>query len=507
MNPDLKLTIWNVLFGVLAALIIFFILTRTARETKNQKKPKPHFKFILISVFCVIFVGAGFYSLFLFNSDNARTVKFPTTGGNLNQIDWSITASILITIILLATATFKNISLRKRIEKDLRDAKIAAQNVYEDLQMEAEALAEAKAKEEAILLSIGDGLIATDEKGKIVLINQIAEGMLDQKNEEVIGQVFYEAILMEDEKGVSVPLEKHPIKIALSISTTTTTTTTTTGPTYYFVSKNKTKFPIAITVTPVMLMGKVIGTIEVFRDITREKEIDKAKGEFVSLASHQLRTPLTTVSWYTEMILNGDVGPVPQGQKKYLQAIYQGNNRMIELVNTLLDVSRIELGTFKIEPIETDIIALAQNVLLELNPRIEKKKISMTKRFGKDVPLFLSDPKLLRMVVQNILTNAIEYTPEDGKIDFAITVENFKTILMKVTDTGCGIPKNQQDKIFTKLFRADNVRAKDTDGTGLGLYIVKSIVENAGGKIWFESEENKGTTFYVSFPYKKLLKI
>ena len=213
------------------------------------------------------------------------------------------------------------------------------------------------------------------------------------------------------------------------------------------------------------------------------------------------------MSWYTEMILNGDVGPVPQGQKKYLQAIYQGNNRMIELVNTLLDVSRIELGTFKIEPIETDIIALAQNVLLELNPRIEKKKISMTKRFGKDVPLFLSDPKLLRMVVQNILTNAIEYTPEDGKIDFAITVENFKTILMKVTDTGCGIPKNQQDKIFTKLFRADNVRAKDTDGTGLGLYIVKSIVENAGGKIWFESEENKGTTFYVSFPYKKLLKI
>ncbi len=114
-----------------------------------------------------------------------------------------------------------------------------------------------------------------------------------------------------------------------------------------------------------------------------------------------------------------------------------------------------------------------------------------------------ADPKLLRMVVQNILSNAVKYTPEGGKIELSISLADKKNILLKISDTGYGIPKNQQDRIFTKLFRADNVRDKDTDGTGLGLYIVKSIVENSGGKIWFKSsgeEENSGTTFYVELP-------
>jgi two-component system sensor histidine kinase VicK len=116
-----------------------------------------------------------------------------------------------------------------------------------------------------------------------------------------------------------------------------------------------------------------------------------------------------------------------------------------------------------------------------------------------------ADPKLLRMVMQNILSNAVKYTPEGGKIDFSITFADGKNILVKISDTGYGIPRNQQDKIFTKLFRADNVRDKDTDGTGLGLYIVKSIVDNSGGKIWFTSseEKNKGSTFYVTLPLNR----
>ena len=120
-----------------------------------------------------------------------------------------------------------------------------------------------------------------------------------------------------------------------------------------------------------------------------------------------------------------------------------------------------------------------------------------------------ADPKHLRMVVQNILSNAVKYTHEGGKIDVSISLADKNNILLKIDDTGYGIPRNQQDKIFTKLFRADNVRDKDTDGTGLGLYIVKSIVENAGGKIWFKSsseEANKGTTFYVLLPLDRVRK-
>ena len=147
------------------------------------------------------------------------------------------------------------------------------------------------------------------------------------------------------------------------------------------------------------------------------------------------------------------------------------------------------------------------NMLDELKLKIEKKKLLITKNFNKDIPIFSIDPKLLCMVFQNLLSNAVEYTPSGGKIELAISFLPARVgekekgeIQIKISDTGYGIPKNQQDKIFTKFFRADNVRNKDTEGTGLGLYIVKSIVENSGGKIRFESEENKGTTFYITLP-------
>ena len=191
---------------------------------------------------------------------------------------------------------------------------------------------------------------------------------------------------------------------------------------------------------------------------------------------------------------------------------------MVELVDTLLNVSRIELGTFKVEPTPTDVIALARSVLDEQRPKIEKKKLTVAKEFSPSVQICSTDPKLLRIIFQNLLSNSVEYTPPRGKIEFAISVESKssrKTLLVKVSDKGYGIPKNQQGQIFTKLFRADNVRDKDTDGTGLGLYIVKSIIENLGGKIWFESParsklgsrkaaagkgNNPGTTFYVPLP-------
>lgn len=417
---------------------------------------------------------------------------------------------------------FRDTTDRRQTEKNLKNANIAAQNVLEDLSIEKLKAEMAKAKEEAILLSIGDGLLATDEKGNIILINKTAEKLLGKKSKEVMGKVFSEVILIEDEKGVHIPLEKHPISMALVNGTTTT------GPAYYYVRKDKIKFPVAITVTPVILDGGVIGTIQVFKDITREKEIDKVKTEFVSLASHQLRTPLSTVSWYVEMLLAGDAGKLNEEQKKYLDEVYHGNQRMVELVNALLNVSRLELGTFLIEPEPTNVVGLARSVMDEQKPQIDEKKITLSPSFEKNIPQIQADPKFLRMVFQNLLSNAVKYTPEKGTINFGLrlvkrgeSVDKQKasedSLAIVVSDNGYGIPKNQQDKIFTKLFRADNVREKDTEGTGLGLYVVKAIIDQAGGKIWFsspgaapaggqgsalggESSKNPGTTFYVTLP-------
>ena len=327
-------------------------------------------------------------------------------------------------------------------------------------------------------------------------MNKIAEELLGWKIEEAIGKLYNEIISLEDEKGTFISLKERQLAKALTSSTTTTTSTTS----LYLRSKNKIKFPVAITVSPIILDNKIIGVVEVFRDITHEKEVDKAKTEFVSLASHQLRTPLSAVNWYTEMLLGGDVGKLNAQQQKYLDEVYRGNKRMVTLVNSLLNVSRLELGTFAIEPEPTDVIKVLENTVGEYRKQIEAKRIKLFRSFGKNLPIIPADPKLLHMIMENILSNAVKYTPEGGKIEISLSLDNQKNILLKISDTGYGIPKNQQDKIFTKLFRADNVREKDTEGTGLGLYIVKSIIDNSKGKIWFTSEENKGTTFFVSIP-------
>jgi signal transduction histidine kinase len=230
-------------------------------------------------------------------------------------------------------------------------------------------------------------------------------------------------------------------------------------------------------------------------------DIDKAKTEFVSLASHQLRTPLSAISWYTEMLLSGDVGPITEGQEKYLTEVYKGNQRMISLVNALLNVTRMTLGTFVLEPEMVDLVTLIHSVLLEQTPEIEKRQLHITTIFEPSIPIIESDAKLLRMVMQNLISNAIKYTPPHGSIELSLCLDPAgKHFLFSVADTGVGIPTSQHERIFTRLFRADNVRANDTEGNGLGLYIVKAIIENSGGRVWFESEENHGSTFHVELP-------
>lgn len=325
------------------------------------------------------------------------------------------------------TAVFRNITDQKQIEKELKDARIAAQNVLEDLSVEKAEVEAARAKEEAILYSVGDGLISTDEKGNITLINKSAEKLLGLENEEIVGKLLVEAIRAVDEKEAPVPTQKRPVNMALS---TGTTTTTTTGPTYYYMRKDKTKFPVAITVTPVKLEGKIIGVIEIFRDITRETEVDKAKSEFVSLASHQLRTPLSAIKWYSKMLLDEDVGKTTEKQKEYLEEIHSGNERMVSLVNALLSVSRIELGAFVVVPKKVNLVTICKDVLEGVKKDIAHKGLNVKEEFKK-VPDIEADPSYIRIIFQNLITNAIKYTPEKGVIIITIDKTN-KDILMRV---------------------------------------------------------------------------
>ena len=245
--------------------------------------------------------------------------------------------------------------------------------------------------------------------------------------------------------------------------------------------------------------------VSIAYDKTKEKEIDRAKTEFVSLASHQLRTPLSSINWYAEMLLAGDAGEITEDQKSFIKEISKGNKRMVDLVNSLLDVSRLELGTFAVEPEPMEICDSAKSIIKELKQDINKKKLKLNFDCSKEIPTINADPKLVRIIFQNLLSNAVKYTPEKGEIDLSIST-NKKYIVIKVEDNGMGVPKSQQDKLFDKLFRADNVKSADTEGTGLGLYLVKQILDSSGGTISFKSEEDKGTKFTVRLPLSGMKK-
>ena len=269
--------------------------------------------------------------------------------------------------------------------------------------------------------------------------------------------------------------------------------------------KDGTSYQAELSIFPIREGNQVLFYVSLCADITARKEIDRAKTEFVSLASHQLRTPLSAIRWYSEMLLSKYVGELNEKQRQYVKEIYAGNLRMVELVNALLNVSRIDLGTFASEPEPVNLVEICESVLSELTPQIIEKKQTVDRIFSSAPQSYNADPKLIRIVFQNFLSNSVKYTQPEGHIIAEISTRE-GSLYIRVADNGYGIPKTQHAKIFEKLFRADNVRQKDTEGTGLGMYIVKAIVESSGGKIWFDSEENMGTTFHVLLPLSGMVK-
>jgi signal transduction histidine kinase len=257
----------------------------------------------------------------------------------------------------------------------------------------------------------------------------------------------------------------------------------------------------------------------VAQDVSKHSELSRAKSDFVALASHQLRTPLSIIKWYVDFIVSGDAGALNPEQMKFLKEVYISNERLIELVNALLDVSRIDVGTFSIEPEPTHITQWIEAALEKLDKEIKTKKLIVRKKFD-EIPEINLDPRLTKIFFENIISNSVKYTPEGGMVQVVMRKTD-TDVLIKISDNGCGIPREQQPKIFTKMFRADNVKKIESVGTGLGLYISKAIIEKSGGKIWFQSpsfdllldpanpeakvpidKQNQGTTFFITIPLK-----
>lgn len=366
--------------------------------------------------------------------------------------------------------------------EDLRKVRAALLNVLEDTDELRRSAVDERNKTMAIIENLTDGVILLNKKKQIEIINSPATELFNIGKKEAIGKCFVDLLDIENIPEIKkILIDKDRIR-------------------NIYREEVATLDGLHLEITSVLLKDEIEekGFLIIIHDVTKEKLIEKMKTEFVSVAAHQLRTPLSAIKWTIRMILDGDVGEINEEQRELLEQTYISNERMIRLINDLLDVSRIEEGRLlydqedtRIEDVLDSVIEASQEMLRNKNMVLEVNK--------KETPKVRIDKEKIGVVIQNLLENAIKYTEQGGKIK--ITLDNDeKNVIFKIEDSGVGIPKSQQDRIFTKFFRAENVTRMETNGTGLGLYTTKNIVQAHKGQIWFESEENKGTTFYFTIP-------
>ncbi len=346
-----------------------------------------------------------------------------------------------------------------------------------------------------LLSSIGEGVFVLDMARKITIINKAAESIFSYTAEELLGRPFDELVRF-------VHADKKALENSVWDDTFKSRSSSVFPNDISVIAKDGTVIPVVIVVAPIIekTSGEVQGLIVTFRDVREERALEEARIGFISIASHQLRTPLTSMRWFSEMLIAGDAGKLNEDQRKFIDRIYQGTDRMISLVNLLLQIARVEAGRLRIQPTLIDLKNIVRGVTLSLKSFLDAKSQPVDVTSTPDpFPTIPMDQEVIWQVFQNLISNASRYGPEKVAISIAMSQKE-EMAEVTVSDNGIGIPKDERERIFEKFFRAENALRLVPEGSGLGLSLVKSLVEGWGGKIWFESEEGRGTTFYFTIP-------
>jgi len=381
--------------------------------------------------------------------------------------------------------------------KALENSRKGLLNILEDIDEAKNKAEEEKNKTLAIITNLADGLLVFDERNNLSLISPQAENFFNISKKEVINLTLSE-------------LTKFPglaslIKILTETLTVKENQAAGNKPGLKEIFRKeftlKEDLLLEVSAVPLMKEEEKTGTLVILHDITREKTIERMKTEFVSLAAHQLRTPLSAIKWTLKILLDGDLGELNPEQRDFVQKTYKSNERMIDLINALLDVARIEEGRYLYKPNLAEFEPIVQFVVNSYKEEIEKKGLKLEfQKPEEKLPKVMLDVEKIRLVLQNLIDNAVKYTPPGGQLTISIK-DAKKEIEFSIKDSGVGIPQDQQERVFTKFFRAANVMRMDTEGTGLGLFISKNIIEAHKGRLWFESTD-QGTTFYFTLPIR-----
>ncbi|MDP3093825.1 MAG: PAS domain-containing sensor histidine kinase [bacterium] len=375
-----------------------------------------------------------------------------------------------------------NLSGIKKTEEELRKVQAALLNILEDTEEARRGAEEEKDKTQAVITNFSDGLLFFDKNHRLTLINPKAEDFFKISKEKLIGKLVKEIAGFPEVKSLINFLGESIEEVFRK---------------EFAVTK---EIIFEVSAIPMKSGASDLGDLVVLHDVSREKMIERLKTEFVSLAAHQLRTPLSAIKWSLRMLLDGDIGEISKEQKDIVEKTYQSNERMITLINDLLNLARIEEGKYVINPVLADMVEICQSTIEFIGSDFRNKgiKLEFLKPAKKPIRVFADEEKL-KLVVQNLVDNAFKYTPKGGKVTVSLK-ETANEVRTEVQDTGIGIADNEQKRVFTKFFRASEAVLTEPAGSGLGLYMAKNIIESHGGKIGFTSKQNKGTTFYFTLP-------
>ena len=367
---------------------------------------------------------------------------------------------------------------------------------------------------EIIIQSIGEGIIATDVDGKIALINKAASALTEWTIEEATSIDARRIItIIKDEKTMAVLQDnEHPITEALNKRESISKTLP-------IISRNKKHYFISLTISPVVnpKNNELVGAVAAFRDVSKERREEQRSAEFISTASHEMRTPVAAIEGYLALAMNENVSKIDARAKEYLLKAHSSTQHLGQLFQDLLTSAKAEDGRLQNHPVVTEMGAFTEQLADDMKFSAEKKGLAVEFISGTDkkgssnatqpsaigktiIPFYYAhvDPDRIREVITNLFDNAVKYT-EQGKITIGIT-GNDKVIQMHVADTGAGIAKDDVPHLFQKFYRVDNSATRSVGGTGLGLFICKAIVDLYNGAIWADSKLGEGTTFYINLP-------
>lgn len=356
---------------------------------------------------------------------------------------------------------------------------------------------------EVLLRSIGDGVIVVDTEGKLQLINGPAVVITGWPQDEALGLHYEHIIDLEDEEGNTLKGMDEPIYKAIHTKSSVRSND------LVIFNRGNRRVQLSFVASPIFSgTSKVTGAIGVFRDISEEKAAARQRDEFISTASHEMRTPVAAIEGFLALAMNPKVSNIDENAKKYIEKAHQSTQHLGKLFQDLLSVTKLEDGRLANHPKPFELGKVIRNSIDELRFKAEQKNLDLKLKASQEassgggdiMPLYYvnADPERIREVFTNLVDNAIKFTPE-GEVNVSIGGDD-KQVTVGIHDQGVGIPKDEISHLFQKFYRVDNSSTREIGGTGLGLFLCRTIIELYNGKIWVESEEGKGSDFYFSLP-------